>query len=47
VADEAKQGDERTPYVTLGRAVSMKRGIAFLTCQGRCNDEPILNWPPW
>ena len=31
MADEAKQGDERTPYVTLGRAVSMKRGIAFLT----------------
>ena len=30
MADEAKEGDERTPYVMLGRAVSMKRGIAFL-----------------
>ena len=31
MTDEVKQGNERTPYVTLGRAVSMKRGIAFLT----------------
>jgi group II intron reverse transcriptase/maturase len=30
VTDEVKQGDERTPYVMLGRVVLMKRGIAFL-----------------
>jgi len=29
VADEAKQGDERTPYVMHGRAALMKHGIAY------------------
>jgi hypothetical protein len=21
--------------------------LCHASCQGRCNHEPILNWPPW
>src|SRR5260370_27084790 len=33
---QMRQPPERTRIHQAGRS-----------CQGRCNDEPVLNWPPW
>jgi transposase len=44
-AFEARVGhhvDDSTIYRLLDRHDWRK-----LMCQGRCNDEPVVNWPPW
>jgi hypothetical protein len=28
-------------------ALACKERANWQCCQGRCNHEPILNWPPW